>query len=77
MYELGVPPTDEETREITIQRLKQEIDILSKKQSEARKRAAYGGMTPEDTNKYDSRQGEFSLLTKTLLLLTAHNNATV
>lgn len=36
---------------------------------EARRKAAYGGMTPEETTEYESRQRLISVLAEKLLLL--------
>jgi hypothetical protein len=46
-------PSDHHT---AIHRLKEEIDRLTKEQTEAVRRACYLGMTPDEAKEYDSRR---------------------
>jgi hypothetical protein len=69
MSELGAPPLGptEEEKKAAVQRLRKEINILTVEQNQARKMAAYGGMTPEETKKYDSCRDRIAMLSEKLL----------
>jgi hypothetical protein len=58
----GFPPKFE-----TVPDLERELDRLTAHQEEVRRKAAYGGMTPEEANEYDIRRMKISRLAERLL----------
>lgn len=54
-------------RETTILDLKEEIGILTSQQNEARLRAMYVGMTPDEEKQYEARRAKLSRLLTRLL----------
>ena len=53
----------------TVHRLKQEIDTLKEKQSEALKQAIYTGMTTDEMKEYDQRRTHLTKLVQQLGML--------
>ena len=72
MSEIQVPDPNPHTKEAASDLLKKEIDLLSKQQSEARRTATYGGMTPDEAKEYDLRRKTILNLTETLLRIEKH-----
>lgn len=59
-------PSERETRVFDLQA---EMDLLTSQQNEARRRAAYGGMTPQEAREYDARRARISVLAERILQL--------
>lgn len=63
MFSLPLNPIE------TIERLKQEIEQLTREQTTALKSATYIGMTPEEAREHDQRRARITQLTQQLLQL--------
>jgi predicted RNase H-like nuclease (RuvC/YqgF family) len=53
----------------SISQLKQEIEKLEAKQDGTRRRAIYGGLTPQEEKEYGNRRAQLSQLQKRLIQL--------